>query len=420
MGTILRNLGWLLSSRGINAALSLVYLALATRTLGLENFGHFALIVVMGQMVAGLVTFNGWQAIVRWGMEQGEASGATGFVLALDLVSIVAGVLLAVIFVWVAPLWLPLPTDLRVAALILCMASIAGMRSTPTGVLRLHDRYDLASLAEAVLPLVRAAGAVVATIIWPCVAGFVAAWAIAELACACAYWRFARRLINLRFADIGLRDFPCRHSGVWRFVLVTNLSRTLAVTAKQLILLLVGALGGAALAGGYRVASQLGQALVQLGEAVSRALYPELLRAYDAAPRIAGRMAALALGAGVVAVGVSALAGKWAIATLTGQHFVFAYPAMVILSLAGACDLLGSCWEALLVARRRVVLPFVLRAMPLMLGLVLMKPAVAHWGLAGAASCMLASNLLTVAGLVVGGLVERRQTIPDRESHMVG
>ncbi|MGN6622487.1 MAG: lipopolysaccharide biosynthesis protein, partial [Sphingomonas sp.] len=39
-----RNLGWLLASRGVLAVLSLVYLGIATRTLGVYNFGRFALI----------------------------------------------------------------------------------------------------------------------------------------------------------------------------------------------------------------------------------------------------------------------------------------------------------------------------------------------------------------------------------------
>ena len=39
----LTNTGWLMGARGINAVLSLGYLALATRSLGLEGFGNFVL-----------------------------------------------------------------------------------------------------------------------------------------------------------------------------------------------------------------------------------------------------------------------------------------------------------------------------------------------------------------------------------------
>lgn len=401
MGRILRNLGWLLGSRGINAVFSLIYLALATRTLGLEQFGQFALIVVMAQALAGIVSFNGWQAVVRWGLETGEAGPATGFALALDLVSVAAGSLLAAVFVWLAPLWLPVPPDLRPAALGLCLASIAAIRSTPTGILRLHDRYDLASAAEAVQPLVRAVGAIAAALFMPDIAGFLAAWGLAEIACAIAYWLLARKLVPLRLTDVGLRAFPARHHGVWRFMLATSLSRTLAVTTKQVVLLLVGSLGGAALAGGYRVASQLGTALVQLGEAVSRALYPELLRARKGAGNLAARVVMLACGTGLIAVSAAAWGGTWAIATLAGPEFAFAHAAMVVLALAGAVELLGASWEALLVAGRRAVLPFVLRAVPLSLGLALLAPAMAWKGLLGAALCMLLASSMAVISLAL-------------------
>lgn len=416
MGRILRNLGWLLGSRGVNAAFSLIYLALATRTLGLEQFGRFALIVVMAQALAGIVSFNGWQAVVRWGLEADEAKAAAGFALALDLASIAGGSLLAAGVVWLAPLWLPLPADLRPVALGLCLASIAAIRSTPTGVLRLHDRYDLASAAEAMQPAVRAAGAIAATLLWPGLTGFVIAWGLAEIACALAYWYFARRLLPLDWGDIGLREFPSRHGGVWKFMLATSLSRTLAVTSKQLVLLLVGAFGGAALAGGYRVASQLGQALVQLGDAVSRAIYPELVRARSNAGGLAGKVALLGVVTGTIAVSASAWGGKWAILTLAGSQFTFAHAAMVVLSLAGAVELLGASWDALLVARGQAGLPFMLRAVPLALGLALLAPAVSNLGLVGASLCMLLSSGLAVAGLAFAAVPRPRCQLAKADS----
>jgi O-antigen/teichoic acid export membrane protein len=75
MKRLFSNMGWLLGGRGLNAVLSLVYLALATRALGTVGFGHFALIVALGQAITGLANFQTWQFIVRWG-----ASGDGGCV----------------------------------------------------------------------------------------------------------------------------------------------------------------------------------------------------------------------------------------------------------------------------------------------------------------------------------------------------
>jgi O-antigen/teichoic acid export membrane protein len=398
MKRIFRNIGWLLGSRGVNAAFSLVYLALATRVLGLDDFGRFALVIVLAQGVAGLASFNTWQAVVRWGAEEGNATTAAGFALALDLTSLAFGSLLALAAAWTAPYWLPLPPDLRPLIFAMCMACLLAIRSTPTGVLRLHDRYDLATLAEAVLPATRAAGAAIAAFAAPGIAGFVAAWAIAELACAAAHWLLARKFVPFGLSDISLKRLPAGRQRVWQFIFATNFSRSLAVTGKQVLMLLVGALGGAALAGGYRVAVQFGQALVQLGEAAARALYPELIRTSDAAHGLAGRMTVLALGAGLIAVAAAILGGRWAIAAIAGPEFTFAYATLVLLAVAGGVELLGVSWEALLVSKGRAELAFVLRAGPLALALALLPAAIAAWGLPGVGACVLLASSATVAG----------------------
>lgn len=399
METIFRNLGWLLASRGINALLSLIYLALTTRTLGLEDFGYFTLIVVLAQALAGFVSFNGWQAVVRWGVESGAARTATGFALALDLASIVAGVFLALGLTALACIWLPLPDILFWPAFGLCVVTIASIRSTPTGVLRLYERYDLAAKADAVLPVTRAIGAALAALFAPNVAGFLIAWGIAELACAAAFWKYSARYVSIDMSDISLKRLPEQHPDVWQFILGTSLSRTLAVISKQCMVLLVGALGGAALAGGYRVASQLGQALVQLGEALSRAIYPEFVRTKDAAIVLSNKITVLCLMTGAVAIPAAHWGGAWAIVALAGPEFVFVHSAMVILSIAGALELLTSNWESLLVARKKAFTPFVLRFLPLVAVLAFMPLLISSYQLTGAAVAALLISTFSAVGM---------------------
>ncbi|MFA7587476.1 MAG: lipopolysaccharide biosynthesis protein [Novosphingobium sp.] len=395
MRRIFGNLGWLLGGRGINAAFSLVYLALATRSLGLEDFGRFSLIVVLAQGISGLAGFSTWQAIVRWGGLTGEAQATSGFAIALDAVSMALGLSVAAVAAWSAPLWLPLPPDLRWTAFALCAAALLALRSTPTGILRRHDRYDLATAAEALLPATRALGAVAAAIVMPDITGFVCAWAVAELACASAHWWFALRLEPVSLSAISLRALPARHRGVWQFVTATNLSRTLAVGMKQGVQLLVGMWGGAALAGGFRVATQLGQALVQLGEAVSRALYPELVRQQDQAGWMVGRIALLALATGLLATGLAALGGETALRILAGPEFAFAASAMVVLAMGGALELMAASWDALLVARGAAGRVFVLRAVPAGCALALLPAAIDRWGLVGATVCLASASGVT-------------------------
>ena len=105
------------------------------------------------------------------------------------------------------------------------------------------------------------------------------------------------------------------------------------------MILLVGTFGGAALAGGFRVASQLGQALVVLAQTVSKAIYPELVHAKDEALLMARRMANIALIGGVLAVLVALFGGRWGLEAIAGPEFSGFYWAMVILAIAGAVEL---------------------------------------------------------------------------------
>lgn len=398
MHRLMQNIGWLLGGRGVNAVFSLVYLALATRTLGLQEFGYFALIIALGQTVTGLANFQTWQFIVRWGADEDGPGEATGFAMALDLLSVGLGSVLAGALVWSTAYWLPLPAELRWVAFGYCIVSLLAMRSTPTGLLRLRFRYGLATAAETVQPLVRAAGALLAVMLMPTVLGFVVAWAAAEVAVAAALWIVAIWDERIDFSQISLWRLPGDHPDAWRFVWSTNFSGSLNVGGKQAMILLVGAFGGEAFAGGFRVAAQLGQSLVQLAQTVSKAIYPELVHAREDAHAIARRMANIALVGGVLAVGLALLFGRWGLVAIAGEEFRVVYWAMVILAVAGAIELVGASLESLLVSANRAGTAFLVRALPTLLALLLLKTAMDWNGLKGAAFCVLGSSALSVFG----------------------
>ncbi|TNE54891.1 MAG: lipopolysaccharide biosynthesis protein [Sphingomonadales bacterium] len=401
MKRLWQNIGWLMGGRGFNAVMSLVYLALATRTLGLEGFGYFALIVALGQTVTGLANFQTWQFVVRWGANGDGPADATGFAIALDMVSVVVGSIAAAILVWTAQLWLPLPSDLLWLTFGYCVISLLSIRTTPTGLLRLRFKFGKATAAEAVQPAIRAAGAILAVLFMPTVTGFILAWAASEVAVALALWIIAAREEPIDLTRISLRNIPRDHPDAWRFVLSTNLSGSLSIAGKQVIILMVGAIGGEALAGGFRVASQLGQALVTLAQTLSKAIYPELVHAKDQALVMARRMANIALIGGVMAVLVALFIGRWGLAAIAGNEFTGFYWAMVILAIAGAVELVGASLESLLVSAGKAHTAFIVRAVPTILALILLDAAIDWNGAKGAAFAVLGSSSLAVIGFYV-------------------
>ena len=397
----LTNTGWLMGARGINAVLSLGYLALATRALGLEGFGQFILVTAFAQAIAGLASFQTWQAVVRWGQKRETAADAVGFGLALDLLTVAAGSVTAALLLGLAGSWLPVPPELRAWAFALTAVWLLAIRSTPTGILRLHDRYAQAAAADSVTSVVRLLGSLVAAVFMPTVPGFLLAWAAGEIATAATYWWFALKLEPLSLRRTSLLRLPRAEPGAWGFVWGTGLSGMLLIASRQLVVLLVGAFGGAALAGIYRVAAQLGEGLLKLAQAVLRATYPELVRDPDKARHIAARIGKIAAFTGVASVLLGVVAGKWLIALIVGREYLGAYEPMVILAAAAAIELAGATLEALLVSRGHALRNFLLRAVPTALAVAALPWVVPQAGAVGAAALILAASALTVAGLLL-------------------
>ncbi len=396
----LTNTGWLMGARGINAVLSLGYLALATRALGIEGFGQFILVVAFAQAIAGIASFQTWQAVVRWGQRRETVGNSIGFALALDLLSLAVGSAIAAALLWLGGAWLPVPAELRWEAFALTVVWLLAARSTPTGILRLHDRYAQAAVGDSTTSIVRIVCSLFAAFLAPTTSAFLLAWAAGELATAAVYWRFALRLEPLSVRAISLRRLPTAETGAWGFVWGTGLSGMLLIASRQLIVLLVGALGGAAMAAIYRVAAQLGEGLLKLAQALLRATYPELVRDPEQARHIASRIGKIALFTGLSAVVLAALAGHWLIVAIAGGEYAAAYAPMIVLSAAAAIELAGATLEALLVSRGHALRNFLLRAIPTGLAVASLPFLVPLAGASGAAAAVFGASLLTVVGLV--------------------
>jgi O-antigen/teichoic acid export membrane protein len=248
----------------------------------------------------------------------------------------------------------------------------------------------------------------------PTIAGFVLAWAAAEVLVALALWIVAARSERIDLSKISLTTIPQKHRDAWKFVWSTNMSGSLTIAGKQVMILMVGALGGEALAGGFRVASQLGQALVVLAQTISKAIYPELVHAKEGALEMARRMANIALIGGVLAVFMALMFGRWGLSIIAGEEFAGFYWAMVILSIAGAVELVGASLESLLVSAGKAFTAFAVRAVPTILALILLDVAIDWNGAKGAAFAVLGSSSLAVIGFYVAILNLQQITITVR------
>lgn len=353
-----RNMVWIFTSYGFNSVVSLAFLAIAARTLGPEKFGAFALILTYAQLLANLVQFQSWKGIVRYGALHMAAQRSDrlqrlfGFAATLDFGAAVTGALIAVAGVpLIAPLfdWSP---QQQVTVAIFSALLLLTTGSTPSGILRLFDRFDLSAYAEAVGPLTRLAGAIVLWTTGGGVVGFLVVWAVSAAAQGLAKW-FAALTVNgarLTFGRSAFKTAVAENDRIWRFMLQTNASNSVSLFWLQLGTLSVGAYAGAAEAGAFRLARRLAEGIVRPIKPIALAVYPELARLvadddHAQLRKVVTRITIVSIALAVALVLVTGFAGELILRIIAGEAFEFAYIVLFLLSIATAIDLAGFAFE---------------------------------------------------------------------------
>lgn len=416
IGRAIRNAGWLLGGKGVGGVFSLVYLALAARSLGVGGFGVFTLVLTYGTATANLVQFQSWQTVIRYGaghLAAGRLDALRRVLAFTALLDLGAASIGAIIAAACAPLvgtllgWTA--GEAHVAALF-SASLVFGLRGTPTGVLRLFDRFDLAAYSETALPAMRLIGALAVFASGASVAGFLLAWAVAELVTTIVMWISAVRELHRQgiaaTGGLALGGVVAENPQLWRFAWTTNLTSSINLVWQQLPTLAVGGVAGAATAGGYRLAVQLTAALSKPASSLARSVYPEFakLAVEGGAPALAPLVKRSARIAGVGGLGVVlliAVAGPTALSLIGGRDYGFAYPFLVLLSIAAAIDLCGFGLEPALVALGRAGTILAIRIIAALIYAALLASLLAVFGAAGAAIATIGAAIVVVAMLLV-------------------
>lgn len=362
LARIFANTAWLLGGRSVGGILSLIYLAILTRSLGLKAFGHFSLIFGTSQALIAIAGFETWRIVVRYGAEHvhNEDWAAFGrlnlFAGLLDVVGAVFGTILAYIVFFRFSHLLHLNYGLILTAFWFNVAAVWALVSAPTGIVRALDRFDVAAYVEAVVPVGRLVAAITIWLTGPTLARFLIAWAAIDLVEAALYWLMAKRLCPqaVKLSHLGgwrqaLRENP----RINRFFWVTYAGATLDALLKQGPLLAVGFFVGTKSAGLFRLARQLAQSLGKLAGMLTRAVYAEISRARVASEahefrRLAYRTTLFAGVGGLVVVVLAVLFGSALMDLLGGEAFVGGATLLVPLAIAASFDLAAVAFEPVL------------------------------------------------------------------------
>jgi O-antigen/teichoic acid export membrane protein len=410
---ILNASGWLLVPKTISAVLSLVYLALAAKMLGAAGFGAFMLIFSFAQTISGFSTFQTWQILIRYGTglvhdkQVDQQSQLVWICLALDLAGISLALVLATIgvgFLGANQGWSASQEWITIAfTALLVLAS----RSTPTGILRINDRFRTAALPDILVPVIRLVGTLILAFTQASVNAFILVWLLSELIPALVVWLAV--LFNLRL-PLGwnnlkaLRNYRDVFPGITKFALSSNLGASLKLTNQQMVAVVVGFQSGATVAGFFRLGHQLGQVVARIGDALTVAIFTEYARVAhvdtkgDARALLSRTMKMTIFGASLMLLFI-AIAGEPLIIGIFGQEFAPAFPFVLLLGGAAAVQFAASTLEpALLVAgyAGRVMWCNLVGAVTVAILLFLLLPGYAA---TGAAWAVLGSAIANAAAL---------------------
>jgi len=412
MRSLLKNSSYLGASKIVAAIAAVATLAFTGRALGVTLFGLLILIHSYAQAASSLAKFQSWQVIVRYG-GQGLAAGrpedfkiATGFALGLDILSGIAGMLLAMAILPLIGGWFGIPDQYIVLAMLYCLVIPTMQAMTPGGVLRTLDRFDLIAWQGTTYPIARM---ILAGIAWALDAPFeayLAIWFVTDLGGDLFLWWLGWRELKRNDMVDAMRPTlkPRTLKGAWKFAIRVNLTSSLVAAWGPVARLIVGGLLGPASAALYMVAATLADSAQKPTDLLTRAFYPEVMRMDVKTKRpwkLMVRGATLAGLTGVAALFIGVVAGEPIIRLVFGDQFLGAYPVLIVLMFAPFLIMVSFPLPPMLYAVGRDDAPLTARIVGTIVYFAIVAPLSWQFGVAGAAAAFVIGTAVMVAILAV-------------------
>ena len=404
--SLLKNSSYLAASRIVAAIAALATLSMAAHALGVLMFGGLILITSYAKAVSGIAKFQSWQLIVRYGARaiHGEVEDfktSTGFAFALDAVSGIGGMLVAVAILPFIAQWVGISSDQLWLAMLYCTLLPTMGAATPSGVLRALDRFDLISWQSTASPIGRVVLVTIAYFAHAPFGAYVAAWYLTDLGGDLYLWFLAWRELRRRGLLEGIRPTlrPESLPGAWRFAIHVNLNASVVAAWGPIARVVVGGLLGPAGAALFRVASSLSDSASKPADLLAKAFYPEVVRMDLTTKKpwkLMIRGTALASGVALLAILILLLGGKPLISFLFGKAFIGAYEALVILMLVPFLGVFSFPLPPMLYALDRPDAPVTARFIGTVAFFVLIAPLCWSFGVIGAAIAFVIGNAATV------------------------
>ena len=359
--TIIRNSAYLGSSNVVSALLGLLALSCAGKGMTPAMFGVLVIIQSYTKSISDFAKFQTWQLVVQYGTPALESNNpqqfrdVISFSFGLDIASGAVAILVGMLLLPFLSQSLGLDADSFWLAMLYCTLIPSMASSTPTGILRAVNRFDLIAIQQATKPFLRALGSVIAYFGDYGFAGFVITWYASNLVGGTLYWWFAARELRRRNIHNALRprlfESARRIKGAWSFVWATNFAHTIWSARNSCSTVLVGIVLGPAAAGLFKIAMTFFDATGTPAKLFEKSFYPEVMRLDPRSKKpwqLGIKSALLAGGIGIAVALVVIIVGKPLISLVFGVKYLQAYDLIQIMLAAIVVSMLGFPQQSLL------------------------------------------------------------------------
>ena len=259
---------------------------LLVRFLGATVLGLFILVRVYPEMVQQILDCRTRETIIRYLGEfvaLNQRDRAASVVRLVWMVDAAAGMLaMAVVFptIPLAARFIAHDPSVAVPMALYVVAQFAGTVDSASGpVLRVFGRFKTASAMGAVKHTVRFAAVVAVLLLGGEIVPLIYTMVVIEVAyllvSTCISLSVLRKSIGFRVRGT-VQAINDRRREIIKFLVQTNVASTLKMTSEKLVMVVVGALGGPAVAAYYKVATQVGSSIMLLSDPLYVVVYPSL------------------------------------------------------------------------------------------------------------------------------------------------
>ncbi|TLV11679.1 lipopolysaccharide biosynthesis protein [Klebsiella indica] len=359
--SILRNAAYLGSGSVASALLGLLALSCAGKGMSPDMFGVLVVIQAYTKAVSDFIKFQTWQFVVQFGTPALEQQNTRrfrdviAFSFGLDIASGAVAILGGMLLLPFLAHSLGLNTQSFWLAMLYCTLIPSMTSSTPTGVLRAFNRFDLIAVQQAIKPFLQAVGSVISYYLDLGFPGFIITWYASNLVGGTLFWWFTARELRRRQIHGALKprlfNTARRIHGAWNFVWTTNIAHTIWAARNSCTTVLVGVVLGPAAAGLFKIAMTFFDATGTPAKLLEKSFYPEIMRLdpRTTKPWLLGlRSALLAGGIGIAVALLVILVGQPLIAAVFGHQYLEAYDLIQIMLGAIIVSMIGFPQESLL------------------------------------------------------------------------